>query len=414
MIKNLVWTSYIFMWSFAGIYLMPNIQSLGELLFFFLAGLCLIRFWRSTNDGVIFCIFMILVFHLFRIVLNAIDGVDLHDVFRNAHRIFLYFVPIVFGVILRKYEDVKTALMIVAWMLIISATSYFIVRIGISDLGYLVEEDAASGAMRIRHILFEFIYIFGILFLSLSLSANNNKRKTFYAVLYLISLAVIVDSYFRSLLIGFLFCTLVVLLLSAIKHRKVLSKSFKTLFFIGIGGFIFLCANNPGILVARISEQLVDEVQTQTGTFLSRMVIWNVRSDAVMADNRLALGYGFVSSKQDEEALLADRILNPVMMDSDNGYASLLVAYGVLGFIVFGVFYAVLLIDSIKLYRFSDGELASIAMTVIAVLFSNLLISFFKDFFLWVYSVLSFGLLIGIYLSMKRINCLKISILKGN
>ncbi len=399
--KAAAWAAYMLLWSLAGLYLVPDLQYLGEFLLFVSAALVTPRLKNLWHEPVALCILLLLAMHVLRMALNVAQGAGFSDVLRNGHRVFLYLVPLVFALVLNARGDIQRAIDVSAAMVFVAALSYLIVRIGVADLGYVTEIDPESGAPRVRHIVFELMFVFGILLLASGLVIANPVRRLVYLAHYVAALAVIVDSYFRSLLLAFLFCSTVALIGLGAKGRNAARTLATVTGVVMIGAIVALTSGNAALITQRLGS-LAGEIESQAGTFLSRVIIWQVRYDAATEGGKTAFGFGFVAAKTDDDATVEDRILDPLIMDNDNGYASVLVAYGYFGFVVFGILYAVTLVDSIRTFNRSQGLMAALSITVAAVSMSNLLVSFFRDFFLWLYSVLAFGFILGVYLAAKR------------
>lgn len=327
----------------------------------------------------------ILVFFLVIIytIVSYLKGNDVVSIISNALNFLLYpsifFLIVIFGK-QNVYQFHKLVILPLAIFLIVT---YFLSKFMIPI--YPTFLDAGSGYLRIYFHGYQFsVVCFFLILAILKFQTGNSKSKIFYTLLLTGILLLMFFSFFRAFFILPLIIAVFFFVGSVIKKNRLLFVGL--IAFLGVG---FIVLNNSRNYKERYLSLLPSNLSNDATT-LSRLILFTTKYDFLESKNELLFGNGFMLKKERyDDELIEDRILNPLILDNDNGYANLLITMGFFGMIVFTISYIRVLKQHFSFYKQTNNSFHK-AIYYSAFLFGiyTLLVSFVNDFFIWPYALL--------------------------
>ena len=382
--------------SFCGLYLFEPIQYIGELLLFSIYFFAFVYGKKNRISSLIN--FLILVF-IIRFIFNIYEGNDPLLILRNTHRVFIYcLVPVIIYTVSNQFQ-LKRLILFLTFINIFACLIYFFLIIGIYDGGYRIESDLMSGQRRIVYIMYSYIFTIGLTCFSLFVFNSYSEYRFILLASWALAFFVTIDSFFRTTIVGYTLITLF-LFLSSMGAKNMITVLRTSSLFILVSLIITLSIDRS-IIYERMASAAT-EITEVSGTFASRVAIWLVRYESVTSEKKL-FGHGFIHLEEDAKETIELMIFNPTIIDSDNGYAAILVALGPLGFLVFLYVYLSYIGIAYSLRKDTNNIIKALSKVLMCILLFNIFTGFVKDYFIWHWPIMSISILIGVWGSSIQI-----------
>ncbi|HLP17306.1 MAG TPA: O-antigen ligase family protein [Bacteroidota bacterium] len=332
----------------------------------------------------IIIVFIRLVFNLFEY--------PLFEAVKNYSAMLNYFSFFFFLTAFKNDEEMERVFKGMQILLMIGLTSFMIQYLFQLDFNWKFEYSEEFGA-RVRHVIFPMAIIFGLYSFAALITSNPIRSRLFNIAMFIGCSVIIYLSFYRNYYLTYPLGLLVIFLTSVLKNKK---KVVPLLKYSAILAIVFLIMGGLGVfelIDARLSS-ISNEIAHNSGTFAVRFLIWEVKYDAISQINPL-FGIGFAwdtsvtASPGDSDYISMLAINNPLNIDTDNGYATILVVLGFVGIFIYLLMHLRMLMIARSLLRKSLSEFhKSITLTAIGFVCYVLISNFGLDNFYWPYAVI--------------------------
>jgi hypothetical protein len=342
---------------------------------------------RTVVDVIVVILFLFVGLNILR---NLFAGYGLEQVLRNSRRMFYYTLFLLLVAAIRDRQSLVKAVKIFTTLFMVGAASYFVTVLfhvplasRIAD-SYSLEGDSFQ---RVYHVAFSMAVVVGLIHFAFLLTGVRQRFGVPPWAAFMTATLLVGLSYYRGFFVAYLVGLLVITVAAARFRPGVLGRAGVTLIvaaFILVGGLASVGA--LGRTIGRV-RTLAPEVSDLGGTFALRAIIWRVRYDALPDMNPL-LGTGFIWD-HDPDLTTEDVILDPLIPDTDNGYAAALVLLGFAGVALFVLLYLAAFWLAVRQLRGQPPAIErGLSLALLGLALAVLVDSIAMDNFYWQYAVL--------------------------
>ena len=290
-----------------------------------------------------------------------------------------------FGVYLGSRYDFQRQLRIYGWTFGIALFFSYIFAIALPQYG-VMNTDAIVGAWQgifpHKNGLGECMFVGFMTFYFSSLLTSSKRKKIFFQICCLLSVAII---YFGQSATSLMSAIFIFLTAQGLQRLSITSKKSVLLVLL----FLIFTSLMMFLLLANFNAFLT--VNDRDVTLSGRTTLWDTLWQFISAKPWLGYGYGSFFSGEGREANLLWQVHNWSPVHAHNGYIQLWLNLGLIGLIVFILGYVTCLFNSLFKYLvFKDLRMLWIFLFLIYTIFSNMTeVSFFSSSNIWIITLAS-------------------------